>query len=500
MKRKMFKKLMAASLATAMAVGMAGCGNTPSEPDPSTNQPSDSEEVNTPDTTPADESTEESEEQPEVGQYTVLTDENGNVYDLGGMEIIIRDWYSNADGSVNEAKSDFEEAQQEYREWIQETYNFTLKQMSMSDWGGTPADFVEYATAGDDGNNYIFILREDPAIASAMGNDLMYDLSSLDCLDFTDTKFTANKVHEKYGNADGIFGMSSGAPEPRTGIYFNKRLLSEAGINPEELYDLQSSGDWTWDKFKEYLSMVQRDTDNDGAIDVYGFNVNNGDLTTAAIFSNGGAFIGKDASGKYTYELESANTLEALEFAADIFTNYRQVDPEGSQWDYYKQAFLQGECAFMIENAYCMYYNSEDNKGFLVDMEDDYGFVMFPKGPQMSDYTNVWTDNVVASPSCYDADKAWKLAFAWNLWTDDVPGYEAYQNWAHVYAGARDTRSVDETFAAMVTNGVIAYQGVLPSLDLGPDFTWGFGPGAVVSERVEAIRETWKSYVDAANQ
>lgn len=40
------------------------------------------------------------------GGYTVLTDADGNVYDLGGMEIIIRDCYSPADGSVPEPKDD----------------------------------------------------------------------------------------------------------------------------------------------------------------------------------------------------------------------------------------------------------------------------------------------------------------------------------------------------------------------------------------------------------
>lgn len=502
MKRKVFQKLMAASLATAMAVGMAGCGNTPSEPaNGSDNQSQPSDES----TTPADNSEESTEESSdvsadsEVGKYTALTDENGNVYDLGGMEIIIRDWYS-GDGSVPEAKSDFEEAQQEYREWLQETYNFTLKEMTISDWGSAPADFNDYVTTGGDDNNYIFRVRDDAATSSAMGQGLMYDLSSLDCLDLTDSKYTKNKLIEKYSNSKGIFAMHPGDPEPRTGVYFNKSILRDAGIDPEELYDLQASGDWTWDKLREYMEKVQQDVDNDGAIDIYGFNDNNG-LFNYAIFSNGGAYIGKDADGKYTYELENANTMEAMEWASDMITKYRQVPPQDAQWDYYKQAFLNGEIAFLIEDAYAMYYKTEEDHGYLTDMEDDFGFVMFPKGPQMDDYINVWADNVTCIPACYDADRAWKLAFAFDLWTDDVPGYEGYQNWAHVYAGARDTRSVDETYKMMLTKGMITYEGVLPQLQIGPDFLWGAGAkGAVISEKVEAIRDTWKGYVEAANQ
>ena len=185
--------------------------------------------------------------------------------------------------------------------------------MGMSDWGSAPADFVEYATTGDDGNNYLFVIRDEPSIASAIKNGLLYDLSTLDCLDFTEERFTANRVHEKYGNANGIFAMYSGVPEPRTGIYFNKRLLTDAGINPEDLYDWQASGEWTWEKFRECLETVQQDTDNDGVIDVYGLNLNNGNLSQMAVFSNGGQFFGKSADGTYTYELEDPRTLEGLE-------------------------------------------------------------------------------------------------------------------------------------------------------------------------------------------
>lgn len=490
MKREMFRKLMAASLATVMTVGLAACGNN--ETSASADNSSVSSQEESGEVSSAEESSSEEEE---IGQYTILTDENGNPYDLGGMEIIIRNWWS-GDGTEDEPRNDYEEARQEYREWIQSTYNFTIKEVGISDWGSTPQDFVDYATTGGD-ENYVWVLRTAPETSSALASGLMYDLATLDCLDFTEEKFTANKVHELFSKGESIYGMSAGVSEGRIGIYFNKRILQDAGIDPEEPYNLQAAGEWTWDAFSEMLEKVQRDIDNDGVIDIAGFTVNNGDFTTAAIFSNGGEYIGMDDAGNFTYRLEDPDTLEALEWAADIFTNYRQVDPEGSQWDYYKQAFVNGESAFMVENAYAGY--GDPNPGFLNDMEDDFGFVMFPKGPQMDDYINVWSNNVIAIPACYDADKAWKLAFAWNLYTDDVPGYEGWLDMSHIYAGMRDTRAVEETYVMLTEKGTVNYAEILPSLDIGPDFTWNFGPGSVVSESVEAIRDTWKSYIDAAN-
>ena len=187
MKKQIFKKLMAASLATAMTIGLAACGSEPANtPAPSDETPASKEE------TPAVEDEAPASEEEEVSQYTTLTDENGNVYDLGGMEIIIRDWWT---GEPAEPSNDYEEAREEYREWIQSTYNFTIKQTAISDWGSTPEDFVNYATTGGD-ENYVFILRDDPAITGAIANGLMYDLATLDCLDFSEAKFQKNLLHK----------------------------------------------------------------------------------------------------------------------------------------------------------------------------------------------------------------------------------------------------------------------------------------------------------------
>ena len=485
MKKQIFKKLMAASLATAMTIGLAACGSEPA------NTPASSEETPaTSEETPATSEETPASEEEEVSQYTTLTDENGNVYDLGGMEIIIRDWWT---GEPTEPSNDYEEAREEYREWIQSTYNFTIKQTAISDWGSTPEDFVNYATTGGD-ENYVFILRDDPAITGAMANGLMYDLATLDCLDFSEAKFQKNLLHKLYSKGDSIYAMYAGVSEPRGGVYFNKRILTEAGIDPESIYDLQASGDWTWDKWTELMDQVQQDTDNDGVIDIYGTTQNNGNLTNSAVWSNNGEYVGQE-NGQYVYKLENAETVEALEFAVKIFDNYTLPYPEGANWDYYKEAFLNGQAAFMPEDGYA---GTPGN--FLQDMVDDFGWVAFPKGPKATDYTNCWSNNPAAIPACYDADKAWKIAFAWNLYTNEAPGWEDYEGWKpNYYAGFRDTRAVDETAKMLTEKGMITYHGLIPNLNLGPDLTWGIAPGTVVSEKIDAIRDTWKSYIDAAN-
>jgi len=477
-----------------MLFSMAACGSQEAAPAATDNaQPEASTETAAVEaTTEAAAETSESASD-EYDPYQVITDESGNPIDLGGMEIIIRDWWSSEEPAA--PANDYEEALQEYRDWIQETYNFTIKSQAFGDWGSTPTDFVDYATTGGD-ENYLFTLRDDPAITSAMANGLMYDLATLDCLDFNDVKFQRNKLHEQYSKGNSIYAMFAGYSEARTGVYFNKRLLKDAGIDPESLYDMQADGTWTWDKFEELMQKVQQDKDNDGTVDVWGLTLNEGNMTTAAVFSNGGSYIDKDASGKYVYNLESPETLEALEWTVNMFTNYDMPDPEGAEWDYYKEAFINGMAAFMVDDEYCATPGN-----FLEDMQDEVGFVMFPKGPKMNDYINVWTNNPIAIPACYDAYKAWKIAFAWNLYTNapsaEYLDYNGYLSTAR--NGVFDERAVDETVTMMTEKGTIAYHGMIPNLSLGSDFVWNIGPGVVVSEQVEAIRDTWKAYVDEAN-
>lgn len=493
MRKSLTTKATAVITMAAMLTSMAACGANESAPADNT-QPESSADASA--ETAAAEASEEAAPSDEYDPYQVITDDAGNPIDLGGMDIIIRDWWS---GDEAEPQNDYEEALKDYRDWIQETYNFTIKSQAISDWGSTPQDFVDYVTTGGDDVNYLFVLRDDPAITSAMANGLLYDLSTLDCLDFNDIKFQRNLLHEQYGKGDAIYAMFAGYSEARTGVYFNKRILTEAGIDPESIYDMQADGTWTWDKFEDLLSKVQQDKDNDGTVDIYGLTLNEGVMTTEAVFSNGGSYIDKDASGKFVYNLESPETLEALEWTVNIFDKYdaEVANPEGAEWDYYKEQFLNGQAAFLVEDEYA---GCPGN--FLEDMQDEIGFVMFPKGPKMNDYINVWSNNPVAIPACYDADKAWKLAFAWNLWTNapaaEYVDYNGYLSTAR--NGKFDERAVDETIQMMTEKGTVAFHGMVPNLNLGSDFVWNIGPGAVVSEQVEAIRDTWKAYVDEANK
>lgn len=66
-----------------------------------------------------------------------------------------------------------------------------------------------------------------------------------------------------------------------------------------------------------------------------------------AVASNYGDYIAMDENGKYYNDLESNETLDALNWALRMLDTYDYPQPEGSEWDYWVEAFQNGKGAFI---------------------------------------------------------------------------------------------------------------------------------------------------------
>ncbi len=497
MRKNLSAKVTSVALTAAMAMTVTACGGStaaPAEPaaepaaeEPAAEAPAAEE--------PAAEATEAPAEEEEVSPYTVLKDADGNPIDLGGIDVVIRDWWTGEDNEMTNPKNELDEARKEYREWAMETYNFNLVQQQISDWGSTPADFVDYVTTGGDDTNYVWIVRDSPEIAGAMASGLLYDLSKTG-LDFNDEFFTANKVNEQYTYKGGVYAMYNGMSEPRNGLWINEQILKDANVDVNTIYDAQKNDTWTWDMFKEVMDQVQKDTDNDGTNDIWGFTGNTGGAGRDFIAANGGEVVGSDANG-YVLKLTEPQAQEGLQFTIDLLGNYYMPRPEGAQWDYYKEEFLNGTVAFCYDGEYC-----GNPGGQWADASFPLGFVMIPKGPQ-GKLTNIWSNNPVVIPSCYDDDRAQKLAYAFYIWNQPVPGFEDNNGFVtNAESGAvLDDRGCEETIPMMSEskNGMITYDQMIPGLDTGAPLFWNVAPGADASALIDAVVESYQTAIDTAN-
>lgn len=488
MKRKILKKILASLVAVSMFAGLAGCANSSDDKGSQSNQPNQSN-VNPSGSTNTPAPTEAPEE--DLGPYTIRKDANGNPVDLGGMHIIMRDW--NTDPNAKPGETAYDEARSEYHDWLQKTYNFTLEQKAISTYDTTPEDYVNYVTEGGDDNNYIWMLYTGAALQSAVSNGLMYDLASLDCLDLSDSKWHQG-VNNMFSIGDKTYGFRYLEGVGGRGVFFNKRILKDAGYDPDDLYKWQKSGDWTWDKFEEVCSKVQKDTNNDGVADIYGMACFNSIWYTVVPHTNNGAFVDKDASGKLVYGLEKSETIEALNWALRIWDTYdaHQNYPADASWDYFQTAFKEGKACFYPGELWRA-------GGFTDSMDDELGFVCFPKGPKGTGYINPVADNPWVIPACYSPEKAWKIAFAYDVWTAPVPEFEDYTVWNGEYKNFDDTQSVDETVATLMNNPKPTYDAFVTGLDISGDVCWKINKDNTPAQIAEALKSDWQAKIDATN-
>jgi len=415
--------------------------------------------------------------------------------DFGGAKIYIYDYWT-ASSARKEEPTEEEQAQYDYRDWIMATYNCEIEQIAKGDWGSNATELVNFVGAPD-GTLCLFILPPD-FVGGPMGNNALAAWNDNDLIDFEDDLW--NDATVSFMTKGGkVYGVSTGNSEPRGCLYFNKRVLEEAGIDWNTIYDMQADGTWTWDAFETMLKQIQKDTDNDGIIDIWGMTGSNVDMYRLAVFGNGGSFFDYDDNGDLVITAGSDATLEGLSWSKDIWNTYGYQQPADGSWDYYKDAWKQGFCGFYMYQTYGGFNDNSE----MADMADEWGCVAFPIGPKGTTYTNVVSDNVTVIPNVYDAQTTANLAYIYSLWSATTPGYDDEDAWIGNKYNYTDERAVDETYAMLrqpehCSSDKVLYLGSVNDVE-GQDFLWSLG-GSTPAELLEAKTPVWQGLLDAFNK
>lgn len=407
--------------------------------------------------------------------------------DLGGMTVTIGDWWTTDPNAA--PTNQREEDTQAYRDEMMQKYNFTITRANLGSWMEYQEIVVSSIMAGDPAAD-VFVM-DSKFMAAPLQQGLLYPLNTLENFDFTNEKWNKTVI-DMYTMDGNTYGMANGRMEPRLGIFWNKRLFEEAGIDPELPYELQKNNEWTWAALEDLAKKLTRDTNNDGVMDVYGISSFSKDFFRGCVFSNNAKFIGYE-NGKFYNATNEPNFLEALEWGRSLYDKgYHMPQPEGSNWDWFIQTFIEGKVAMQCAEEYKV--------NTWKDMEDDWGFVIFPKGPK-GEMMTVFTENAVVMPVNLEKEKAENVAFAYNIYTNVTPGYEDEDWKTYYYTVFRDTRSVDETLPLFYEpgHGTISYLALIAGIDYG-DVTYDLDAGALTAaESVEKVQGLWQSFIDTAN-
>ena len=414
--------------------------------------------------------------------------------DFGGQTVYIYDWWS--DANRKDAPSVEEQARYDYLDWLMETYNCKFINTAEGSYSTIADEMIKFCNAPDDSLR-IYVLPAN-YVGAGMSNSFFAPWNNIDLIDLSDEKWNGSVAQfmSKNGN---VYGINVGKSEPRTLVYFNKRLLNEAGIDPESLYDMQADGTWTWDVFVDMIAKITRDVDNDGITDIYGLTGNSNYLYQMGVFSNGGSYFKFNDEGKLEIAINSNEAMEGLKWAKDLWMDYGFKMPDDGEPNYYKDAFLDGYCAFCVHWAYAGF---NDNSEF-VNMTDEYGAVAFPMGPKSDTYVTVVSDNVVVIPSLYDDETVRKLAFIYDMFTQPTPGFEDDEySWVGNKYNYTDDRAVDETYGMLreaehCRTDISVYLGSENDV-MGAPLLWKLNYGDP-SELVDAAMPVWTTLCDAFN-
>lgn len=446
---KGYKKLLALGLSVAMVTGLMGCGGS----DDGGSSTASANTENTGSETSDSEGSESS---------------SNTVYNEGETRTIkIGTWYdhfydsTHTDIHDDPSVSDEELAQQHFDivKEVEEKYNVKIEFVNLT-WAGIQESINTSILAGTpDCDIYEVDLSFGiPAALNGFATNVEEFLPADS--DILNDQMVFSQVD--IGLDSGVHLFQSNSAEMKLAnsymLAFNKQMLDEAGLeDPNALYE---RGEWTWDKWREYLLTLTQDTNGDGVTDVYGYGSRWDFLVYNLLMSNGTGIAMSPEEN-----LSSPEVAEVLDFVYNMYNVDHVANPWNAEdFDYNQNAYLDGRVAFWIDACWISDANKESELGF------DVVWSPWPIGPSGDESTNKFKN--------VSSGNAWMIPAG-----ADNPElvYNVFYDWQNWYHGDTDLRDGDLTWwedNAMTEENyaVMEYMGERGAFDLwnalGLEWDW----------------------------
>ncbi|WNQ13068.1 extracellular solute-binding protein [Paenibacillus aurantius] len=294
------------------------------------------------------------------------------VPDLGGQTIKIGQWWDDADPRKVPADK-IDAATQKQTDLInaaEKKYNCKIEFVKFGDYGKYVENFTTTSLAGQPFADVV-VLELFWSFPTLANKGLIQPIDGW--IDMKSSRY--NDWMRKGGSFNGKqYGYYDGTPSPY-GIFYNKTMVQKLGL--EDPFELQKKGEWTWDKFRDFMKKATQDTNGDGKPDVYGFPGGRVfDLAQQLVYVNKGS-VEKDASGQFKFSLDNENSMQALQFVSDLYNSDKTFDPSTNDPS---KDFIAGKD--VLYPGFSWEFN-----GLRDNMKDTtLGYVFFPKGPKSDKY------------------------------------------------------------------------------------------------------------------
>ncbi len=382
-----------------------------------------------------------------------------------------------------------EEAYNVKFEYVNLTYTGITESINTSILAGTPECDIYLCDLGMGIPAAMNGLALDLSTVLPADADILSDQTVLNYLDLGDGKVCLMKQ---------VLGQNT--VEATMPLAFNKQMLENANLeDPRELY---KRGEWTWDKFVEYCTVLTQDTDGDGVVDQYGFTGFKEDVFSLLLMSNGASI----AAGN-TEELSSAATVEVLDFYSKLYNEYNVCEPYTweDNGDVMRWTYRNGNIAFWPSAAWIAANNADyDWDGSVGStLAFDTVYVQWPVGPSGNKETNkakltsgsFWfiPNNVKDPELVYNVFEALS-----NWYLDDVSIRDDKETMWWWYAStAKDEQLQEDNFNTMFEIGTREQFDVYQSLGVSWDLEALIKGEITGSQFAETYRQLYQDAIDS---
>lgn len=259
--------------------------------------------------------------------------------------------------------------------WQNLTYAGTIESINTSVLAGTPDCDIYLVELSFGIPAALNGLATDLKTVLPLDNDLFTDQKNITYLDLGDGKAQLLKRVEAASTVEATYPLA-----------FNLQMLQDNNLeDPRELY---KRGEWTWDKFIEYCTVLTKDKDGDGTPDQYGYCGFHQETFEQLLMSNGASI-----ASTTTEQLSSAATGEVLKMVSDMYNIYKVCYPydfTDTASDTMRFKYRDGDIGFWPGAAWIASSNGDyDYNGTTGStLEFDTVFVQWPVGPSGDAATN----------------------------------------------------------------------------------------------------------------
>ena len=427
--------------------------------------------------------------------------------DLGGIEIVIANWWSEYDTETFEPTTFAAQERLEDRQMLEELHNFRIREVRWGSWDDV-RDNHPLLFATNNREVHMWVLQPDwysslalrgllapipgETFRDGIGGTMVWHAETMDYV-------------RMFSDGDYYTGFTQGFGETAGGIYFNMRLFEEAGLPRDYPFTLQREGRWDWENFTRIARELTRDTTGDGVTDTFALATFHQDFLPRALAANGAAVVGVDpVTGAFMNTSQTPEFYEALAWVVQLREEglaMHEMDVDG-EWNFFIEQFNNGNAAMRSGGAYISGAQINPN------LADDWGFVAFPKGPNATGHYSFMSQNLMAIPAAFSPEEVDDIMYAFMLWNRPLGSDDDDDDMDWMFEqipNFRDLRSIEETMVYHTRNLSLQrtpFHALVPGgFSLGDGFAFRVWTGEFDAQTIlEEVQLIWNENLARANE